>query len=77
MLGDRRVKNVDTFSFGSAYLGSHRHPFRVSADPTAPDFKVENVTLERTMADRLGARAKLLEGFDNFRRDVDRVVMVF
>ncbi len=71
VLGDRRVKKVDTFSFGSAYLGSHRHPFRVSADPTASDFKIENVTLERTTADRLGDRNTLLNGFDNLRRDVD------
>ncbi len=71
VLGNGRVNSVDTFAFGSAYLGSHTHPFRISADPTKPDFKVKNVTLERAMTDRLGDRATLLGGFDKMRRDVD------
>ena len=71
VMGNGRVNSVDTFAFGSAYLGSHTHPFRISADPTKPDFKVDNVTLERAMTDRLGDRATLLKGFDNLRRDVD------
>ncbi|MDG1832585.1 MAG: DUF1501 domain-containing protein [Verrucomicrobiota bacterium] len=71
VMGNGRVNSVDTFAFGSAYLGSHTHPFRISADPTKPDFKVDNVTLERAMTDRLGDRATLLNGFDNLRRDVD------
>jgi len=71
VLGNGRVNSVDTFAFGSAYLGSHTHPFRISADPNKPDFKVENVSLERTMTDRLGDRATLLGGFDKMRRDLD------
>ena len=71
VMGNGRVNSVDTFAFGSAYLGSHTHPFRISADPTKPNFKVDNVTLERAMTDRLGDRATLLNGFDNLRRDMD------
>ena len=34
VMGNGRVNSVDTFAFGSAYLGSHTHPYRISADPT-------------------------------------------
>lgn len=71
VMGNGRVNSVDTFAFGSAYLGSHTHPFRISADPNSPDFKVENLTLDRAVRDRLGDRASLLGGFDKMRRDVD------
>ena len=71
VLGNGRVNSVDTFAFGSAYLGSHTHPFRISADPNAPNFRVENLTLEQAVSDRLGDRASLLGGFDKMRRDVD------
>ena len=71
VLGDGRVNNVDTFSFGASYLGSHTHPFRISADPSSKNFKVDNVSLERAMSDRLSDRATLLGGFDKMRRDVD------
>ena len=71
VMGNGRVNNVDTFSFGSAYLGTHTHPFRISADPSLPNFKVENVSLDRSMTERLGDRAKLLGGVDNMRRDID------
>ena len=71
VMGNGRVNSVDTFAFGSAYLGSHTHPFRISADPNAPNFKVENLTLDRAVRDRLGDRASLLGGFDKMRRDVD------
>jgi len=71
VMGNSRVNSVDTFAFGSAYLGSHTHPFRISADPNAPNFRVENLTLEQSVSDRLGDRASLLGGFDKMRRDVD------
>ena len=71
VMGNGRGNNVDTFSCGSAYLGTHTHPFRISADPSLPNFKVENVSLDRSMTERLGDRAKLLGGVDNMRRDID------
>jgi hypothetical protein len=76
VLGSGRVNSVDTFSFGSAYLGSHTHPFRISADPNRDDFKVQNVGMDKTMGDRLADRVTLLQGFDNLRRELDnRAVM--
>jgi hypothetical protein len=71
VLGSGRVNHVDTFSFGSAYLGSHTHPFRISADPSRDDFKVENLEVDQRLGDRLDDRMTLLNGFDRLRRDVD------
>ncbi|MCH7727697.1 MAG: DUF1501 domain-containing protein, partial [Planctomycetes bacterium] len=72
VLGSGRVNNVDTFSFGSAYLGTHTHPFRVSADPNQDGFKIKNIGMDQSMADRLDDRVSLLRSFDNLRRDVER-----
>lgn len=71
VLGTGRVNSVDTFSFGSAYLGNHTHPFRISKDPNDENFKVENVGMDQSMADRLDDRVFLLKSFDNLRRDMD------
>lgn len=71
VLGSGRVNSVDTFSFGSAYLGSHTHPFRVSGDPNNENFTVQNVGMDESMSDRLDDRITLLRGFDNLRRDLD------
>jgi hypothetical protein len=72
VLGSGRVNSVDTFSFGSAYLGNQTHPFRIAADPSQDGFKVQNLELDKQMGDRLSDRMALLQGFDRFRRDVDR-----
>ena len=70
--GDGRVNNVDTFSFGAAYLGNRTHPFRISADPNADDFRVENLSLAAGVSEaRLGERATLLTTLDRLRRDID------
>ena len=71
VLGSGRVNSVDTFSFGSAYLGTHTHPFRVSADPNQDGFKIKNIGMDQSIADRLDDRISLLRSFDNLRRDVD------
>ena len=70
-LGNGRVNGIDTFSFGSAYLGPETHPFRIAADPSLTDFKVENINIDKAVADRIGDRTTLLEGFDRLRRDMD------
>jgi len=70
-LGNGRVNGINTFSFGSAYLGPETHPFAISADPSEKDFKVENIDIEKNLADRLDDRKNLLDGFDRMRRDVD------
>lgn len=73
VLGNGRVNNVDTFSFGSAYLGNETHPFRVSADPNSDKFKVQNLSLASGLfEERVGDRAGLLSGFDSVRRQVDQ-----
>ena len=71
VLGGGRVNSVDTFSFGSAYLGTHTHPFRISADPNSDKFKVQNIGIDQSMAGRLDDRVALLRGLDNLRRDID------
>lgn len=62
---------VDVFAFGSAYLGPAYVPYSVPGDPSKPDFKVPNITLDNRVADRLSDRQLLLNGFDKVRRTVD------
>ena len=73
VLGNGRVNNVDTFSFGSAYLGKEAHPFRVSADPNSDSFKVRNLALVSGLfEERLVDRVSLLKDFDALRGKVER-----
>jgi hypothetical protein len=62
---------VDVFSFGAAYLGEAYTPFIFGGDPGAPGFRVEGLDLAPEVAARLGARARLREGFDRARRGLD------
>ena len=72
VLGNGRVNNVDTFSFGSAYLGNDTHPFRISADPNSEKFKVRNLELQGGLfEERLKDRVGLLSEFDGLRRKVE------
>jgi uncharacterized protein (DUF1501 family) len=54
---------IDVFSFGSAYLGPHTHPFEVPGDPSDPKFGLKNLSLlpgtEDKLPDRLGLLSKL------------------
>jgi hypothetical protein len=68
---DQGRQGIDTFAFGSAYLGPSTSPFVVVGDPSAPGFKVENIGLTPEMATRLDDRVHLLHGMDQLRRDVD------
>ena len=43
----------------------------VAGDPSAPDFKVQNLGLTPDMATRLDDRVHLLQGMDRLRRDLD------
>ena len=56
--------HIDTFSFGSAYLGPSVHPFTVAGDPTDPNFQVRNLHSVTPEA-RLGDRLNLLQRLDN------------
>lgn len=68
---DNGRSGVDVFSFGAAYLGSAATPFMVPGDPSAPDFKVHNLSLDPSLADRLDDRQRLLSGLDRIRRTID------
>lgn len=62
---------VDTYSFGAAYLGPAYVPFNVPGDPSEEKFEVKNISLSSALSDRLDDRVRLLNGFDQLRRDID------
>lgn len=64
--------DVDTYSFGAAYLGPAYVPFNVPGDPSDPKFEVRNIALDKRLADRLDDRLLLLQGFDQLRENLDR-----
>jgi len=68
---DASRSGIDVFSFGAAYLGPGTTPFVVAGDPSAPDFKVQNIALTPDMQTRLDDRVHLLGGIDRLRRDAD------
>ena len=69
---DNGRTQVDVFSFGSAYMGSAYTPFTFGGDPSAKDFKIQNLDLSKDVEARLDDRVRLLGGFDKLRRDFDR-----
>ena len=68
---DSGRQGIDTFSLGSAWLGASTTPFMVAGDPSAADFKVQNIGLTPDMQTRLDDRVHLLDGMDRLRRDAD------
>lgn len=64
-------QQVDTFSFGAAYLGQATTPFTFSGDPADKKFGVQNLSIPAAMVDKLGDRQSLLKKFDTVRRDLD------
>ncbi len=64
-------QNIDTFSFGSAYLGPSTHPFAVPGDPSDARFQVNNLTVLPAIADRMPERLELLSRIDTLSADVD------
>lgn len=64
-------QQVDTFSFGAAYLGQATTPFTVAGDPADPKFSVQNLTIPANLVDRLHDRRSLLQRFDTARRESD------
>ncbi|MFO0870368.1 MAG: DUF1501 domain-containing protein [Pirellulales bacterium] len=69
---DNGRTQVDTFSFGAAYLGTAYTPFTFGGDPSSSDFKIQNLGVTKEVEDRLGDRMQLLSGFDNLRRRMER-----
>jgi hypothetical protein len=64
-------QQIDTFSFGSAYLGPSTHPFSVPGDPADAKFQVANLSVNPQFADRMDSRLEMLSRFDAVNNDVD------
>jgi hypothetical protein len=63
--------HVDTFSFGSAYLGPSFTPFILAGDPAEPGFTIPGLVLDERAERRLDDRARLNAGLDRLRADLD------
>jgi len=57
-------QGIDTFSFGSSYLGTNTHPFMLVGDPADAKFGVQNLTMLPGLADKLPDRLALLSQFN-------------
>jgi uncharacterized protein (DUF1501 family) len=58
--------------FAGSYLGIQHNPFETDGDPSAANFKVNNMQLSQGLSiDRLESRHALLKHFDRIRREVD------
>lgn len=64
-------QNIDTFSFGSAYLGPQSHPFTFHGDPAEPKFAVQNLSVRDDVAPRLADRLAVLGALDRPLRGAD------
>lgn len=62
---------VDVYSFGAAYLGASYTPFNIPGDPSDENFSVKNLSVDKSLSERLDDRALLLKGFDRLRRNID------
>ena len=69
---DSGRQQIDTFSFGSAYLGNSTHPFTVVGNPAAPAFRVENLAPLNGLESRLEDRVELLGQLDKLARTADK-----
>jgi hypothetical protein len=69
---DAGRQQIDTFSFGSAYLGTATHPFIVAGDPSDPDFKVQNVSTTAEKAERMQERVQLLSKLEQTPPGMER-----
>lgn len=72
VLGDQGSTSADGVALGSAYLGAAYNPFEVAGDPSAKNFKVDNISLREGMKGRLEDRMLLLDSIDAMRREIDR-----
>jgi len=57
-------QGIDTFSFGSAYLGPQSHPFTVWGDPADAKFEVRGLSPVAGAETKLGDRISLLNQLD-------------
>ncbi len=72
-VGVNGISSYDGFVIaGSAYLGTRYDPFRVTGDPSRPDFSVPNIGLHSADdARHLSNRVALRHAFDRMRREID------
>lgn len=72
------VDRYDSFTIaGSTYLGPSYAPFKVTGDPSRPDYKVPNVGLsDEVQTRRLLERSGLKSQFDRLRGEVDQSGMM-
>jgi uncharacterized protein (DUF1501 family) len=68
---DAHRQHIDTFSFGSAYLGPATHPFSVVGDPSQKDFKVQNLAPAPQVQGQVKERVRLLAALDGMDRGID------
>jgi uncharacterized protein (DUF1501 family) len=64
-------QGIDTFSFGSAYLGPQTHPFTVAGDPAEPKFELKNLSALPGTEQKLPDRLDLLKRLDHPLRGSD------
>lgn len=57
---------------GAAYLGSGLEPLTLTGDPSQPDFRPPQLTIDDALRPRFGERLELLHQFDAMRQDIDR-----
>jgi hypothetical protein len=56
---------------GGGHLGRSYGPYRVTADPSAADFRVPELVLDAAGRQRMARRGRLRAAFDQVRRDLD------
>lgn len=58
--------------FGGHMLGAHHNPFETHADPSAPNFQVQNLNLAAGLSlEKLDDRKTLVKHFDTARKSLD------
>ncbi|REJ90525.1 MAG: DUF1501 domain-containing protein [Planctomycetota bacterium] len=72
------VDRYDSFTIaGPTYLGPAYEPFRVTGDPSAPNFEVPNIAFQdASLAGRLRSRLELKSGFDRLNNEIDQSGMM-
>lgn len=68
------VDRYDSFTIaGSTYLGPSYEPFKVTGDPSKPEFSVPNIGLsDPALARRFASRILLKRGLDQVRAEIDQ-----
>ena len=69
---DNGREGIDTFAFGSAYLGPSFNPFIIPGNPSEANFQVKNLSVSNEMLSRLADRQYILSHMDKMRRELDK-----